>query len=190
LIQSAKWEHLLPFVDSYSGECLPLGKSMDIALEFIESMTVKFRSEKRRTLKAIDQLSDENITWSPNLESNSIANLVAHIRGAVLSRIETIFFNVPDTRDRDKEFERGLEMSKEQAYTLTEESFDIMLQYLGHLNSNPHLLMSQPFVNMPPLTYSQVNNQSTVLNLIMAMFREIHYHTGQIVYIAKMKSAK
>ncbi|SEO55151.1 Protein of unknown function [Paenibacillus sp. OV219] len=82
---------------------------MDIAIEVIESMLPKFRSEMRGTLTAIGQLSEEDITWSPNSESNSIANLVAHIRGCVHSRIEQIFFNIPDTRDRDKEFERGFQ---------------------------------------------------------------------------------
>ncbi|WP_371262901.1 DUF1572 family protein [Paenibacillus sp. OV219] len=85
------------------------GVLMDIAIEVIESMLPKFRSEMRGTLTAIGQLSEEDITWSPNSESNSIANLVAHIRGCVHSRIEQIFFNIPDTRDRDKEFERGFQ---------------------------------------------------------------------------------
>lgn len=145
---------------------------MDISFELIESMMVKFRSEQRGILKAIEQLSEEDITWSPTPESNSIANLVSHIRGAVHSRVETILLNIPDTRDREKEFEHGLVMSKEQAYKFTKETFDIMLQYLKYLNSNPQLLMSQPFLNLPPLTYSQVNNETTALNLMMAMFRE------------------
>jgi hypothetical protein len=163
---------------------------MDIALELCESMLVKFRSEKKWTLQAIEQLSEEDITWSPNPESNSIANLVAHIRGAVLSRIETIFLNIPDTRDRDKEFERGLAMSKEEAYRMTEEAFDILIQYLEHLKANPVLLMSQPFLNLPPLTYSQVNNETTALNLMVAMVREVHYHTGQIIYAAKIRKGQ
>lgn len=81
-------------------------------------------------------------------------------------------------------------MSKEEAYKHTKDAFNIILQYLEHLNSNPHLLMSQSFLNLPPLTYSQVNNETTALNLMMAMFREVHYHTGQIVYLAKMKKGE
>jgi len=163
---------------------------LDIAIEVIESMLPKFRSEMRGTLKAIERLSEEDITWSPNLESNSIANLVAHIRGCVHSRIEQIFFNIPDTRNREKEFERGLPMTKEEAYQKAKEAFETILQYLEYLKSNPHLLMSQPFLNLPPLTYSQVNNQTTILNLMIAMVREVHYHTGQIVYIAKMRKGQ
>ncbi|WP_054941911.1 DUF1572 family protein [Paenibacillus ihuae] len=160
---------------------------MEIALELMESMLVKFRSEKKWTLQAIEQLSEEDITSSPTPDSNSIANLVAHIRGAVHSRIETILLNVPDTRDRDKEFEKGLMMSKDEAITKTRVSFDILIDYLEQLRSTPELLMSQPFLNLPPLTYSQVNNETTALNLIVAMFREIHFHTGQIIYAAKIR---
>ena len=163
---------------------------MEIALELIESMLVKFRSEKKWTPQAIEQLSEDDITSSPTPESNSIANLVAHIRGAVHSRIETILLDIPDTRDRDKEFEKGLKMSKEQAITKTRASFDILIQYLEHLKSTPELLMSQPFLNLPPLTYSQVNNETTALNLIMAMFREVHFHTGQIIYAAKIRKGQ
>ncbi|NRF95932.1 DUF1572 family protein [Paenibacillus frigoriresistens] len=163
---------------------------MDITFEVIESMLVKFRSEKKWTLQAIEQLSDEDITWSPTPESNSIANLVAHIRGAVHSRIETIFYNIPDTRDRDKEFERGLELSKEQALNMIKEAFNILIQYLEHLKLNPDLLLSQPFLNLPPLTYSQVNNETTALNLMIAMVREVHYHTGQIIYAAKLRKGQ
>jgi hypothetical protein len=163
---------------------------MEIASEVIQSMLVKFKSERKWTLQAIAQLSEEDITWSPNPESNSIANLVSHIRGCVHSRIETIFFDIPDLRDRDKEFEPGLILSHEDTYRMTKETFDIIIQYLEYLDSNPHLLLSQPFINRPPLTFSQVNNETTVLNLMIAMVREIHYHTGQIIYAAKIRKGQ
>lgn len=163
---------------------------MDIAFELIESMLVKFRSEKKWTLQAIEQLSEEDISWFPTQGSNSVANLIAHIRGAVHSRIETILFNTPDTRDREKEFEQGLEMTKEQSIKMITEAFDLIIQYLEHLNLNPELLLSQPLLNLPPLTYSQVSNETTALNLMIAMVREVHYHTGQIIYIAKMRKGQ
>lgn len=81
------------------------------------------------------------------------------------SRIETILYNIPDSRDRDTEFDCGLIMNKERAYIMTTEAFDIIIQYLEYLKVNPRLLLSQPFIHRPPLTYSQVNNQTTVLHL-------------------------
>ena len=163
---------------------------MEVAQELIESMLVKFRSEKKWTLQALEQLSDEDIVSSPTSSSNSIANLVAHIRGAVHSRIETNLFDIPDTRDRSKEFEKGLIMSKEEALQKIRDAFDILIQYLEHLKTCPELLMSQPFIHRPPLTYSQVNNETTALNLMLAMFREVHFHTGQIIYAAKIRKGQ
>lgn len=106
---------------------------MDIAFKLIESMLVKFRSEKKWTLQALEQLSEEDVTSSPTTESNSIANLVAHSSGAVHTRIEIILLDIPDTRVREREFEKGLEMAKEQAIKMTRDAFDIMIQYLERL---------------------------------------------------------
>lgn len=61
---------------------------MELAYEIIESMLVKLMSERKWTLQAIEQLSEVDLSWSPNSESNSITNLVAHIRGCVHSRID------------------------------------------------------------------------------------------------------
>lgn len=160
---------------------------MEIANEVIESMRVKFASEKKWTLQAIAQLSEADIGWRPDDNSNSITNLVAHIRGCVHSRIETIYLDIPDTRDREREFERDLPYTKAQVYTMAEEAFDQILQYLEHLRLHPELLLSRPFIQRPPLTYSQVTNDTTVINLMIAMVREVHYHTGQIIYVAKMR---
>jgi hypothetical protein len=138
----------------------------------------------------IEQLSEEDIVWRPTAESNSIANLVAHIWGTVHQRVEIIFFDVPDTRDRDKEFEIGIIMSKEEALGLIIKSFDMILQVLEEMKSKPEVLMSQPYINMAPLTYSSLNNQSTVLDVMMQMMNHLPYHTGQITYIAKMRKGQ
>jgi hypothetical protein len=160
---------------------------LDISILVIESILGKFKAEKKWVLQAIDQIEEDDIIWSPTPESNSIANLISHIRGTVHQRIETIFSNTPDTRDREKEFERGLVLSKEQTLTMASDAFDIIIQYLEHLYKNPKVLISQPYIDFPPLTNSAVNNQTTVINLMVQMVREIHTHTGQIMYIAKMR---
>jgi uncharacterized damage-inducible protein DinB len=163
---------------------------MDISILLIDSMLGKFKPEKKWVLQAIEQLDDEDIIWAPTPESNSIANIVSHIRGTVHQRIETIFLKIPDIRDRDKEFERGLKLSKEQALKMANEAFDLIIQFLEGLRSDPDQLLFQPYLNIPPLTNSAVNNQTTILNLMIQMVREIHTHTGKIIYIAKMRKGQ
>ena len=97
---------------------------MEIAPIVIDFLIKKFASEKKNMFRVLEPLSDEDIRWTPTPGSNSIANLAAHIWGTVHQRIETVFFDVPDVRDREKEFERGLQMSKEQALDLIAKSFD------------------------------------------------------------------
>ncbi len=135
----------------------------------------------------IQQCSEADIVWRPTAESNSIANLVAHIWGTVHQRVEILFFDVPDTRDRDKEFDKELLMSKDEAIQLITKSFDVLIQVLEDMKSKPEVLLSQPYINMAPLTYSSLNNQSTVLDIMMQMMNHLPFHTGQISYIAKMR---
>ncbi|MCI1745945.1 DUF1572 family protein [Heyndrickxia oleronia] len=163
---------------------------MDISMLLIDSMLEKFISEKKWVYQAIDQLSEEDVVWHPTPESNSIANLISHIRGTVRQRLETVFFNVPDQRDRDKEFKRGLQVSKEEALTLANESFDVIIQILEDMKLKPQLLMWQPYLNMPTLTFSANDNESTLLDMMVQMVREVHNHTGQIMYIAKMRKGQ
>ena len=156
----------------------------------IDSMLVRFRGEKKWTLQAIDQLSEDDIVWAPTPESNSIANLLSHIRGTVRQRLETIFYNVRDDRDRDKEFERDLQLSKEQASVFARESFDVMIDVLEIMKLKPELLVWQPYLDMPPLTFSALNNEASMVDVMVQMVREVHTHTGQIIYIAKMRKGQ
>lgn len=160
---------------------------LDSTSILIDFLLKKYKSEKNGTLQVIEQLSDEDMVWAPTPESNSIANLVEHIWGTVHQRIETAFFNVSDTRDRDKEFDRGLQLSKEQALGLITRSFDRIIEVLEKVKAKPEMLFEQPYLNLPPLTNSGVDNHATVLEIILHQFRHLPSHTGQITYIAKMR---
>lgn len=100
---------------------------MDISISLVESMLSKFKADKKWLLQAIEQLDEEDISWSPTNESNSIANLISHIRGTAHSRIEILLYKIPDTRDRDKEFERGLKHSKEHVLLMVLLEHSILL---------------------------------------------------------------
>ncbi|TBL80293.1 DinB family protein [Paenibacillus thalictri] len=160
---------------------------MDSTALLIDFLLKKYRAEKHGTLSIIKRLSDEDIVWASTPESNSIANLAAHIWGTVHQRIETVLFHVPDTRNREQEFEHGLQLSKDQALELIAKSFDCIIEVLEKVQENPEMLLEQPYLNLPPLQNSGVDNQATVLEMLLHQFRHLPGHTGQIVYIAKMR---
>jgi hypothetical protein len=78
-------------------------------------------------------------------------------------------------------------MSKAEAEELIKKSFDIIIHVLEDMKSKPGLLLSQPYKDMEPLTISSLNNHSTVLDIMMQMVHHLPFHSGQIVYIAKMR---
>ncbi|WP_164821439.1 DinB family protein [Paenibacillus koleovorans] len=163
------------------------GHTLETTSVLIDFLLKKYRSEKQGTLQVIGQLTDADIVWAPTPESNSIANLVAHIGGTVHQRIEAVLLDIPDTRDREKEFEPGLVLTREQALDLVARSFDRIIEVLEQAKANPGLLLRQPYLHLPPLTNSGVDNQATVLEILLHQFRHLPGHTGQIVYIAKMR---
>lgn len=163
---------------------------MEANIPFIESVWSKFVAERKWFIQCIEQLDEEDINWAPTADSNSIANLVSHIRGTVHSRIEILLLDIPDTRERDKEFEKGLQLTKQHTLQIGIEAFDLIIQFIERMKDQPQALMIQPYLEKQPLTHSAINNQSTAMNMLVQMVREIHFHTGQIIYIAKMRKGK
>lgn len=53
---------------------------------YLSSVKKQFTSYKTVGEKTFDQLTDEQLFWQPNEESNSIATIVAHMHGNMLSR--------------------------------------------------------------------------------------------------------
>jgi len=159
---------------------------LDSSTIVIDLLLRKYQADQKWTRIVIEQLSEEDIVWSPTPESNSIANLVAHISGAVHHWFETAYFGAPYIEDRSKEFERGLQMSKEQALELSKNSYDSIIQVLEIMKSNPEKLLEQPYLTFPAFD-GALDNQATILEMLLHQFRHLPSHTGQIIYIAKMR---
>ncbi|MBP1995513.1 hypothetical protein [Paenibacillus eucommiae] len=113
--------------------------------------------------------------------------MVAHISGALYQWFEAAYFGAPHIEDRSKEFERGLQMTKEQALELLKKSYDSVIQVLEIITANPEKLLDQPYLNFPTFSSAGLNNQSTILEMLLHQFRHLPSHTGQIYYIAKMR---
>ncbi len=75
-------------------------------LIFLDSIQHRFKTIKSLGEKAIRQLSDPDINWQPNSEANSIAIIIQHLHGNMLSRWTDFLIadGEKETRDRDGEF--------------------------------------------------------------------------------------
>jgi len=143
---------------------------------YISSIKNQFRQYKTLGEKAIDQVPDEKIYWQYNPESNSIAIIVKHLAGNMLSRF-TDFYNSDGEkkwRDRDAEFENE-PLSRERLKALWDEGWDCLFQVLNSLSAAD--LLKVVVIR---------NEEHTVVEAINRQLTHYAYHIGQIIFIAKI----
>lgn len=148
---------------------------MSIGTEYLSVVRARFREMKQAAEKTFAQLTDEQLFWAPNAESNSIAVIVQHLRGNMLSRWTDLFGSdgeKPD-RNRDGEFELG-DRDRANLLALWEEGWATFLQVLDELTEAD--LLRTIYIRKEP---------HSVLQAIERQMYHYGYHTGQIVYIAK-----
>lgn len=143
---------------------------------FLASSLKQFREFKSLGDKTFAQLSDEQLFWQFNPSSNSIALIVKHLHGNMLSRW-TDFLNTDgekEGRNRDMEFENTA-MERAELIALWNEGWDCLFHALESLNEQD--LSKTIFIR---------GEGHSVLAAIHRQLAHYPYHVGQIVYIGKM----
>ena len=149
---------------------------MSIEETFLQSSIKKFRSQKTLGEKTFAQLNDADFLFKPSSESNSIAIIVQHMYGNMLSRWTNFLSEDGEKswRSRDTEFEETLK-TKEGVLNAWNNGWACVLNILEQLN--PEDVMKTITIRSEPHL------------VIDAVIRQIdHYggHTAQIVYIGKL----
>jgi hypothetical protein len=143
---------------------------------YIISVKNQFKQYKILAEKAIDQVPDEKIDWQYNPETNSIAIIVKHLAGNMLSRF-TDFYNSDGEkkwRDRDAEFENE-KLSRERLKALWDKGWDCLFQVLNGLST----------ADLSKIVIIR-NEEHTVVEAINRQLTHYASHIGQIIFIAKM----
>jgi len=146
----------------------------------IESMKDLFikRFEYYKSLgnKTFDQLTDEQMFWQYNEESNSIAVIVKHIAGNMLSRWTNFLTEDGEKsyRNRDDEFVNSF-TTKEEVLEYWEKGWACFFNALNKINDE----------NLYSTIYIRGEGHS-VMDAVFRQLAHYPYHIGQIVYIAKM----
>jgi len=144
---------------------------------FLSSAVARFQSQKDLAEKALAQIDDADLFWSPGEESNSIAILMQHVAGNMLSRWTDFLSSDGEkpNRHRDAEFEAGLR-TREELMERWNAGWKCLFDAVTSLRDED-LLKTITIRNEP-------------LSVIDAILRQLsHYsqHVGQIVYIAKSR---
>ena len=73
---------------------------------YLQNAAKNFRMYKELAEKAVAQLADDQLFWTPDAESNSIAVIMKHLAGNMLSRWTDLFTTDGEKpwRNRDTEF--------------------------------------------------------------------------------------
>ncbi len=145
---------------------------------YLQSAAQQFTNYKLLAEKTFAQLSDEQLCWQYNETSNSVAIIVKHLWGNMLSRW-TDFLTADgekEWRRRDAEFDNDLE-SREAIMLKWEEGWACFFTTLGSLSAKD--LSKEIFIRAQPLS---------VMEAINRQLTHYAYHVGQIVFLGKMLS--
>ncbi|GAA4769590.1 MULTISPECIES: DUF1572 domain-containing protein [Flavobacterium] len=143
---------------------------------FLESVKRLFLYYKTLAEKAIDQVEEEQLFFSANEDTNSIAIIVQHLAGNMLSRW-TDFLTTDgekEWRNRDGEFEKNYN-TKAELMAFWEKGWNCLFNAVNSLEPN----------QLSEIIYIRKEGH-TVMDAINRQLAHYPYHVGQIVFYAKM----
>lgn len=147
---------------------------------FLKSVLKEFNDYKKLGDKTFVQLEEKDFHFQPNNECNSIATIIQHMHGNMLSRWTNFLTEdgEKESRKRDDEFEIH-SFGKKQLIQLWDEGWQLVLSTIGSLHEGD-LTKIIYIRNKPHSVIAAINRQLT------------HYssHVGQIILLGKIiKSA-
>lgn len=143
---------------------------------YLSSVKMQFQYYRDLGDKTFSQITEEGLFWQYNEESNSIATIVKHIHGNMMSRW-TDFLTTDgekEWRKRDEEFECDIK-TKEDLIKLWNEGWDCLFDAINPLAEN----------DMDKIIYIR-NMGHSIDEAINRQLAHYPYHVGQIVFIGKM----
>lgn len=144
--------------------------------EYLLSAIKQFEYYKMLGEKTIEQLSDEQLFWQYNAETNSLGTIVKHLAGNMLSRW-TDFLTTDgekDWRNRESEFENDI-ASRTELLDIWNKAWACLFNSLNSITDE----------NKDTLIYIR-NQAHTITEAINRQIAHYPYHIGQIVFLGKM----
>ncbi len=144
--------------------------------DYLTSTRKQFEYYKMLGEKTFAQVSDEQLFWQYNDESNSIAMIVKHLWGNMMSRWTDFLTSdgEKEWRQRDAEFENDI-ATREELLNKWNEGWDCLFSALDGLTIDD--LSKEIYIR---------NQGHSVVEAINRQLAHYPYHVGQIVFIGKM----
>jgi uncharacterized damage-inducible protein DinB len=144
--------------------------------QFLHSMTETFRSQKRSAERAISQLPDEKLHVPLDANTNSVAVIMNHMAGNLVSRFTDFLTTDGEkpSRDRDAEFVDDVRAPREQIMRDWERGWAVLFDALASLR--PEDLTKTITIRQEPWG---------VIDALHRALAHQAYHVGQIIQLAR-----
>jgi len=143
--------------------------------EYLPNVISVFNQYRTLAKRTIFQLDEADFFYKPDSESNSVAIIMRHMAGNMVSRW-TDFLTTDgekENRNRDLEFEQG-DINMHELINYWEHGWQVFMNTLQSLN--PDDLQKTIYIRKEP---------HSVMEAINRQLAHYSYHTGQIVFLAK-----
>lgn len=147
---------------------------------YLESAKAQFQHYKSIGERTFDQLNDEDLFWQSNEESNSIAIIVKHLWGNMLSRWSDFLTTdgEKEWRKRDEEFEADI-TTRAEMMEKWNQGWDCLFTALDSITQE----------DLDSKSIYIRNEEHSITDAVNRQLAHYAYHVGQIVLIAKMVSS-
>ena len=136
----------------------------------------RFQNDKSQVERAIVQLSDDQLRKRPAPSFNSIAVIMQHVAGNLISRWTDFLTTDGEKPDRNREGEfDDFAGSREQLTAHWERGFRVLFDALDSLREEDFRK-----------TITIRNEPHSVPKAIIRSLDHVAYHTGQILFIARL----
>jgi len=149
---------------------------MNLGEEYLSTVIRRLKYYKELGEKTFDQLDEKDFHWQPSSESNSIAVIIQHVSGNMLSRWTNFLTEdgEKEWRQRDDEFDIH-DYSRQHLMEIWRKGWDCLFDALNSLKADD--LVKTIYVRKEPLS---------AVDAINRQLAHYPYHIGQILYVGRM----
>jgi uncharacterized damage-inducible protein DinB len=154
------------------------GTAKTEAQEFIEASRVFLKDDfLQKLIYCLEHMSDEDIWWRPNEQSNSVGNLVLHLCGNMKQWIVESIGGISFKRDRDAEFAARDPVS----------TSELIANIRSTVSAVDGILAALPEQRL--LEHCSIQTyKASALQAIYHVVEHFSYHLGQILYVYKLRT--
>ena len=148
----------------------------DVSQAFVQKARELIKQEYLPKIeRCVEKLTDEQVWWRPNAESNSIGNLLLHISGNARQWIVCGLGGATDKRQRQTEFDERNVIPRDELIARLRATVADVDDVLASFD--PARLLDE---------YPIQGTEATALEAIFHVTEHFSMHTGQIILLTKM----